>query len=209
MYAVTSTGIYCRPSCPSRRARADRVRFFDTTLEARQSGSRACKRCRPDTVGLAQPGIDAVRRASAYLATHADRTVTLAHLARVASMSADHLQRRFKAIVGLSPREFQSAVRAGKLRTSLRDGRDVTTAIYEAGYGSPSRVYEAAPTGRGMSLSNYRRGAQAADRASMSSPTVVRCWWPRRKPVLPGKIGASEARLPRLRRNRLTDPWAN
>ena len=158
IYAVTSTGIYCRPSCPSRRPRADRVRFFDTTLEARQAGFRACKRCRPDTVGLAQPGIDAVRRASAYLSTHADQTVTLAHLARVASMSPHHLQRRFTAIVGLSPKEFHSAVRAGKLRTSLRDGRDVTTAIYEAGYGSPSRVYEAAPTGKGMSLSSYRRG---------------------------------------------------
>jgi len=158
VYGVTSTGIYCRPSCPSRRPRADRVRFFDTMLEARQAGFRACKRCRPDTVGMAQPGIEAVRRASAYLATHADQTVTLANLARVASMSPHHLQRRFKAIVGLSPREFQSAVRAGRLRTSLRDGRDVTSAIYEAGYGSPSRVYEAAPTGKGMSLSSYRRG---------------------------------------------------
>ena len=158
VYAVTSTGIYCRPSCPSRRPRADRVRFFDTTVEAKQAGFRACKRCRPDTVGFTAPGIDAVRRASVYLAAHADQTVTLDHLARVASMSAHHLQRRFKAIVGLSPREFQSAVRAGKLRTSLRDGRDITSAIYEAGYGSPSRVYEAAPTGKGMSLSNYRRG---------------------------------------------------
>jgi AraC family transcriptional regulator of adaptative response/methylated-DNA-[protein]-cysteine methyltransferase len=157
VYAVTSTGVYCRPSCPSRRPRADRVRFFDTTAEARQAGFRACKRCRPDTVGLVQPGIDAVRLASAYLAAHADQTVTLDRLARVASMSPHHLQRRFKAIVGLSPREFQSAVRAGKLKTSLRDGRDVTTAIYEAGYGSPSRVYEAQPTGK-MSLSNYRRG---------------------------------------------------
>ena len=158
VYAVTSTGVYCRPSCPSRRPRADRVRFFDTTMDARQAGFRACKRCRPDTVGFAQPGIEAVRRASAYLAAHADQTVTLDHLARVASMSPHHLQRRFKAIVGLSPREFQSALRAGKLRTSLRDGRDITTAIYEAGYGSPSRVYEAAPTGKGMSLSTYRRG---------------------------------------------------
>jgi AraC family transcriptional regulator of adaptative response/methylated-DNA-[protein]-cysteine methyltransferase len=158
VYGVTSTGIYCRPSCPSRRPRADRVRFFDTALEARQGGFRACKRCRPDTVGLAQPGIEAVRRASAFLATHADQTITLSHLARIASMSPHHLQRRFKAIVGLSPREFQSAIRAGRLRTSLRDGRDVATAIYEAGYGSPSRVYEAAPTGKGMSLSNYRRG---------------------------------------------------
>lgn len=158
VYGVTSTGIYCRPSCPSRRPRADRVRFFDSTAEARQQGFRACKRCHPDTVGLAQPGVEAVRRVSAYLATHADQAVTLAQLARVAAMSPHHLQRRFKAIVGVSPREFQAAVRAGKLRTSLRDGRDVTTAIYEAGYGSPSRVYEAAPAGKGVSLSRYRRG---------------------------------------------------
>lgn len=157
-YGVTSTGIYCRPSCPSRRPRADRVRFFDTTTNARQEGFRPCKRCRPDTVGLAQPGVDAVRRASMFLATHADQQVTLTQLARVAAMSPHHLQRRFKAIVGLSPREFQAAVRAGKLRSSLRDGRDVTSAIYEAGYGSPSRVYEASPTGKGMSPSRYRRG---------------------------------------------------
>lgn len=157
-YGVTSTGIYCRPSCPSRRPRADRVRFFDTTTNARQEGFRPCKRCRPDTVGLSQPGVDAVRRASMFLATHADQQVTLTQLARVAAMSPHHLQRRFKAIVGLSPREFQAAVRAGKLRSSLRDGRDVTSAIYEAGYGSPSRVYEASPTGKGMSPSRYRRG---------------------------------------------------
>ena len=157
VYGVTSTGVYCRPSCPSRRPRADRVRFFDTTHEARQAGFRACKRCRPDTVGLAQPGVDAVRRVSAYLAMHADESVTLAHLARVASMSPHHLQRRFKALVGLSPREYQAAVRADRLRASLRRGRDVTSAIYEAGYGSPSRVYESAPTGKGMTPSAYRR----------------------------------------------------
>ena len=157
VYGVTSTGVYCRPSCPSRRPRADRVRFFDTPHEAREAGFRACKRCRPDTVGLAQPGVDAVRRVSAYLATHADESVTLAHLARVASMSPHHLQRRFKALVGLSPREYQAAVRADRLRASLRSGRDVTSAIYEAGYGSPSRVYESAPTGKGMTPSAYRR----------------------------------------------------
>jgi AraC family transcriptional regulator of adaptative response/methylated-DNA-[protein]-cysteine methyltransferase len=157
VYGVTSTGVYCRPSCPSRRPRADRVRFFDSTGEARQAGFRACKRCRPDTVGLAQPGVEAVRLASAYLAAHADQTVTLGHLGRIAAMSPHHLQRRFKAIVGLSPREYQAAVRADRLRASLRDGSDVTSAIYEAGYGSPSRVYEAAPTGKGMSLSAYRR----------------------------------------------------
>jgi len=197
VYGVTSTGVYCRPSCPSRRPRADRVRFFDTTVEAKQAGFRACKRCRPDTVGLVLPGIDAVRRASAYLATHADQTVTLDHLARVASMSPHHLQRRFKAIVGLSPREFQSAVRAGKLRTSLRDGRDVTTAIYEAGYGSPSRVYEAAPTGKGMSLSSYKRGGAGMriEYSTMTSPVGLVLVAATENGVCSVKIGSSEAAL--------------
>jgi AraC family transcriptional regulator of adaptative response/methylated-DNA-[protein]-cysteine methyltransferase len=199
VYGVTSTGVYCRPSCPSRRPRADRVRFFDTTTEARQAGFRACKRCRPDTVGLVQPGIDAVRRASAYLAANADRTITLAHLARVATMSAHHLQRRFKAIVGLSPREFQSAVRAGKLRTSLRDGRDVTTAIYEAGYGSPSRVYEAAPTGKGMSPSAYRRGGAGMriSYSTMQSPVGLVLVAATENGVCAVKIGNTENALAR------------
>ncbi len=173
VYAVTSTGVYCRPSCPSRRPRADRVRFFDTTQQARQEGFRACKRCRPDTVDLGQPGVEAVRRASAYLSTHADETVTLGHLARVAAMSPHHLQRRFKAIVGLSPREYQAAIRAGRLRAHLRDGRDVTSAIYEAGYGSPSRVYEASPTGKGMSLSTYRRHGAGMRIAYSVIPSAV------------------------------------
>jgi AraC family transcriptional regulator of adaptative response/methylated-DNA-[protein]-cysteine methyltransferase len=172
VYGVTSTGIYCRPSCPSRRPRADRVKFFDTTTEARQAGFRACKRCRPDTVGMSQPGVEAVRRASAYLSSHADRPITLGHLARVAAMSPDHLQRRFKAIVGVSPREYQAAVRAVRLRASLRDGRDVTTAIYEAGYGSPSRVYEGSPTG-GMSPSTYRRGGAGMRIGYSAMPSPV------------------------------------
>jgi AraC family transcriptional regulator of adaptative response/methylated-DNA-[protein]-cysteine methyltransferase len=156
VYAVTSTGVYCRPSCPSRRPRADRVRFFDTGAEARQQGFRPCKRCKPDQVDVGVPGMDGVRRVSAYLAAHADEPVTLATLGRVAAMSPHHLQRRFKAIVGVSPREFQAACRADRLRASLRRGSDVTTAIYEAGYGSPSRVYESGAA-RGMSPSAYRR----------------------------------------------------
>jgi AraC family transcriptional regulator of adaptative response/methylated-DNA-[protein]-cysteine methyltransferase len=157
VYGVTSTGVYCRPSCPSRRPRADRVRFFDSAVDARRDGFRPCKRCRPDTVAVARPGIEAVRRASAYLATHADEPVTLARLSRVAAMSPHHLQRRFKSIVGVSPREYQAAVRADRLRAGLRGGRDVTTAIYDAGYGSPSRVYESVAT-QGMTPSAYKRG---------------------------------------------------
>ena len=179
------------------------MRFFDAAVEARQAGFRACKRCRPDTVGLAQPGVEAVRRASAYLATHADRQVTLGHLARVAAMSPHHLQRRFKAIVGLSPREYQAAVRAGKLRTILRDGRDVTTAIYEAGYGSPSRVYEAAPTGKGMSPSNYRRGGvgMSIGYSTVTSPLGQVLVAATANGVCSVKLGVSKAALVRdLRR---------
>ena len=156
VYGVTSTGVYCRPSCPSRRPRADRVKFFDTGGDARQQGFRPCKRCKPDQVDLGVPGMEAVRRVSAYLSAHADESVTLAALGRVAAMSPHHLQRRFKAIVGVSPREFQAACREDRLRASLRRGNDVTTAIYEAGYGSPSRVYESGAA-RGISPSAYRR----------------------------------------------------
>jgi AraC family transcriptional regulator of adaptative response/methylated-DNA-[protein]-cysteine methyltransferase len=156
VYGVTSTGVYCRPSCPSRRPTADRVRFFDSPLDARRHGFRPCKRCRPDAVGVGSPAIEAVRRASAFLATHPDDTVTLLRLARMASMSPSHFQRRFKAAVGLSPREFQAACRADRFRASLRAGRSVTAAVYEAGYGSPSRVYESEVT-RGMTPSSYRR----------------------------------------------------
>jgi AraC family transcriptional regulator of adaptative response/methylated-DNA-[protein]-cysteine methyltransferase len=158
VYGVTSTGVYCRPSCPSRRPRATTAcGFFDTAAAARAEGFRPCKRCTPDAVDVGVPGMEAVRRVSAYLAAHSDEPVTLARLGRVAAMSPSHLQRRFKALVGVSPREFQAACRARQLRASLRRGDDVTTAIYAAGYGSPSRVYESDAT-RGMSPSVYRRG---------------------------------------------------
>ena len=157
VYGVTSTGVYCRPSCPSRRPRADRVRFFDTAAGARAAGFRPCKRCKPDQVDAGVPGMEAVRRVSAYLAAHADQPVTLARLGRLAAMSPHHLQRRFKALVGVSPREYQAACRAGRLRASLRRGSDVTTAIHDAGYGSPSRVYENDALA-GMKPSVYRRG---------------------------------------------------
>jgi AraC family transcriptional regulator of adaptative response/methylated-DNA-[protein]-cysteine methyltransferase len=197
VYGVTSTGIYCRPSCPSRRPRADRVRFFESAVGARQAGFRPCKRCRPDTVGLAQPGVEAVRLASAYLAAHADETVTLGHLSRVAAMSPHHLQRTFKTMVGLSPREYQAAVRAGKLRASLRQGRDVTTAIYEAGYGSPSRVYEASPTGKGMPPSTYRRGGAGMQIAYsiLASPLGQVLIAATEHGVCAVKLGAAEATL--------------
>jgi AraC family transcriptional regulator of adaptative response/methylated-DNA-[protein]-cysteine methyltransferase len=156
VYAVTSTGIYCRPSCPSRRPRPERVRFFDTPRDAADAGFRACKRCRPDAAEAA--AASPVARVAAYLRAHADEPVGLAALARLARLSPAHLQRRFTAEIGVSPREFQAACRAERFRAALRQGHDVTGAIYEAGYGSPSRVYDGKPTGAGMSPATYRRG---------------------------------------------------
>lgn len=162
VYAVTTTGVFCRPSCPSRRPRRDRVRFFDDTTAAAAAGFRACLRCRPtETAG--RGGSDPMRSVVAYLDAHVDQAVSLASLGRMIGMSPSRLQRRFKGEVGLSPREYQAARRAETFRRELREGADVTTAIYQAGYGSPSRVYETAPTGKGMSPTEYRRGGQGLE----------------------------------------------
>ena len=158
VYAVTSTGIFCRPSCPSRRPRRGNVRFFDSAGAALAAGFRACKRCQPASTAQVSSIDDAIRRATRYLDIHADVLVPLSKLARVTGLSAFHLQRRFKQLLGVSPREYQAAHRAERFRRELRSGRDVARATYEAGYGSPSRVYEAAPTGAGMSPASYRRG---------------------------------------------------
>ena len=159
VYGVTSTGVFCRPGCPSRRPRRDRVRFFDSPEAASRAGFRPCRRCRP-THGRAQTLADAIVAASRYLAEHADESVPLETLARLTHLSPSHLQRRFKEALGVSPREYQAACRAERFRRELRSGRDVTAAMYEAGYGSPSRVYEAKPTGPGMPPATYRRGGE-------------------------------------------------
>jgi AraC family transcriptional regulator of adaptative response/methylated-DNA-[protein]-cysteine methyltransferase len=158
-YAVTSTGVFCRPSCPSRRPRRERVRFFETASAAEQAGFRACLRCRPIADGSANPITMRLERAAAYLADHVDEAVSLRTLAAVAALSPAHFQRQFTRALGVSPRAYQAALRAHRFRRALRHGRDVTSALYEAGYGSPSRVYESAPTGKGLAPSEYRRGA--------------------------------------------------
>lgn len=159
VYAVTSTGIFCRPSCPSRRPRPERVRFFDAPAEAERAGFRACRRCAPVGARPASPAATAVTRAAAYLRQHATDVVSLSTLAAHVGLSPSHLQRAFTAHTGVSPREFQAACRADHFRGALRAGHDVTTATYDAGYGSPSRVADQKPTGRGLTPSAYRKGA--------------------------------------------------
>jgi AraC family transcriptional regulator of adaptative response/methylated-DNA-[protein]-cysteine methyltransferase len=139
------------------------VRFFESADAAAAAGFRPCKRCRPASATALTRSDEAIRRATRYLAAHADESVSLSELARATGLSAFHLQRRFKRALGVSPREYQAARRADRFRQELRTGRDVTAAIYEAGYGSPSRVYESEPTGRGMSPAAYRRGGAGSE----------------------------------------------
>jgi AraC family transcriptional regulator, regulatory protein of adaptative response / methylated-DNA-[protein]-cysteine methyltransferase len=153
VYAVSSTGIYCRPSCPSRRPRRERVSFFAGPAEAESAGYRACLRC-----GSPSGAADRIERARRYLDAHADERVTLEQLGRVAGLSPFHLQRTFQRTFGLTPKAYASARRTERFKRSLKDQDDVTSAIYEAGYGSSSRAYENAGEQLGMTPSAYRRG---------------------------------------------------
>lgn len=159
VYAVRTTGIYCRPSCPSRKPRRDSVSFFSDPDIAEVAGYRECRRCRP-RLGKAVPaGLSEVRHACAFIAEHADDTITLAELAAHVGSSPYHFQRTFTRIVGISPRAYQDALRARRFRGELRNGTDVSTAVYDAGYGSMSRVYEHSPTG-GMTPAVHRSGGR-------------------------------------------------
>ena len=158
VYGVSSTGVFCRPSCPSRQPRRDRVRFFANVESARTAGFRPCKRCRP---GSEQPSRmqAAIARAIAYLEAHADRRVTLGELAVETALSPSHLQRGFKQTVGISPREYQDALRKRRFVERLRAGDTVSRATYEAGYGSSSRVYGRREVRAGMTPAVFRRKA--------------------------------------------------
>jgi AraC family transcriptional regulator, regulatory protein of adaptative response / methylated-DNA-[protein]-cysteine methyltransferase len=156
VYAVASTGVYCRPSCASRRPRRDRVCFFEAASEAERSGYRACKRCRPQETPV-DPWVEKVQRACRHLA-RVDGHPSLAALAAKVGGSAYHLQRNFKRLVGLTPRQYAEACRMGRVKRRLRGGSAVTAAVVDAGYGSSSRFYERAAPKLGMSPATYRRG---------------------------------------------------
>lgn len=160
VYAVRTTGVYCRPSCPSRRPRRESVAFFGGPDAAELAGFRPCRRCRPRAGAPVPSGLGDVRTACAFIRRRASHPLTLAEIAAHVGISPFHLQRTFTKLVGISPRAFQDAVRAGRFRDGLRVGTPVSGAVYDAGYGSISRVYERRPTGRGMTPAAYRRGGR-------------------------------------------------
>lgn len=158
VFAVDTTGIYCRPSCPARRPRRAHVRFFSTSREAKHAGFRACRRCRPDAA--VAPVAQRMRQACAYIEAHVDEPVSLAQLAQEVDLSPSHLQRTFKQHVGLSPKAYQHALRLGRFRERVKAGDTVLEATYEAGFGSSRGLYEQAHAGLGMTPGVYRRGGR-------------------------------------------------
>ena len=158
VYGVRSTGIYCRATCPSRRPRRDRVRVFPRTTDAQAAGFRACRRCHPDA--RTEAAVDRVGRACALIARRKGANVPLSVLAKAAGVGSHQLLRSFKQALGITPREYADAVRAGCLKHELHAGHGVAAAGYAAGYGSGSRVYERANAILGMTPARYAARAE-------------------------------------------------
>jgi AraC family transcriptional regulator of adaptative response/methylated-DNA-[protein]-cysteine methyltransferase len=161
VFAVSSTGIYCRPSCPARRPRPENVTFFSRPEQAEKAGFRACLRCRPKSLG-GNLQSDSAKEICRYIEQHLDEPITLERLGKAFGQSPFHLQRRFKAALGITPREYADSCRLRLLKRNLQAGDNVTRAMYDAGYGSSSRLYEKTASQLGMTPDKYRRGAIAA-----------------------------------------------
>jgi AraC family transcriptional regulator of adaptative response/methylated-DNA-[protein]-cysteine methyltransferase len=164
-YAVTTTGVFCRPGCGSRRPLRANVRFFRSAGEARAAGFRPCQRCRPTGPAGGGP----LERVRAHIEANLDRAAPLEELGRVAGLSPFTVQRLFKREMGVTPLEYQRALRTARLRSALKQGGTVTDAIYEAGFGSSSRAYEGAALG--MTPGRFARGGRGEQIAWCSAPS--------------------------------------
>jgi AraC family transcriptional regulator of adaptative response/methylated-DNA-[protein]-cysteine methyltransferase len=157
VYAVRTTGIYCRPSCPSRRPLRTSVEFFATSELAERAGYRACKRCTP---GQAHPQTHMLTQACDYIERNIENTIKLDKLGKIVGLSAFHTQRLFRRYLGISPRQYQQARRMESFRKNLLTNDSVTTAMYESGFTSSSRLYESANEHLGMTPTEYRAGGK-------------------------------------------------
>lgn len=162
VFAVSSTKIYCRPSCPSRRPHQEHVSFFALPEAAEQAGYRACKRCKPQCATVLDPQIEMVQRVCHYVRANQTNSLNLAELASHAGVSAFHLQRTFKNIMGVSPRQYAAAERFGIFKAKVREGESVTNALYDAGLNSSRRLYEQAADELGMTPATYGRHGRGA-----------------------------------------------
>lgn len=162
VFAVSSTGIYCRPSCPSRRPRRENVSFFQLPEAAEQAGYRACRRCHPRTTRATDPSLEMARQVCRLIEDSQGEPITLAHLSEQIGVSSFHLQRTFKSVMGVSPSQYAEGCRINRFKQSVREGEAITNAIYDAGYGSSSRLYESAASRLGMTPATYGKGGRGA-----------------------------------------------
>ena len=162
IYAVRTTGIYCRPTCPSRRPNRDNVRFFSDSKEAQSAGYRACLRCFPDQPQQENRNSSLVKRVchqiDSHLNQHPDSLPSLAQLSQAVGVSASHLQRVFKKETGLTPRQYAHTGRLERFKSLVRDGSPVSAAMFDSGFSSSSRLYEDADGQFGMTPGRYRSG---------------------------------------------------
>ena len=172
VYGVRSTGVYCRPSCPSRRPRRSQVAFFPVPEVAERAGFRPCRRCHPGEALAPDARVPLVRAACQLIDAHPDRPATLAGLSARTGAPAHELLRAFRQVLGISPRQYRDARRLDRFKRELRARRRVSPALYEAGYGSTSRLYERAHAQLGMTPATYGRGGRGVriGYAIVSSP---------------------------------------
>nr|WP_232298782.1 bifunctional DNA-binding transcriptional regulator/O6-methylguanine-DNA methyltransferase Ada [Granulicella tundricola] len=162
VYAVKTTKVYCRPGCPSRRPERKNVSFFPTPALAQAAGYRACLRCEPDSVARKDdPQVKAIDAVTQYLTEHADQRTKLKDVAKATGVAPLTILRGFKRVLGVSPREYAKAQRVAKFKEKVRQPKGtVTDAIYDAGFGSSSRLYEGADASLGMTPSAMKAGGQ-------------------------------------------------
>jgi len=161
-YAVITTGVFCRVTCPSRQPRRENVAFFATTDTAAKAGYRACKRCHPTGISVEQAQMVAIRKACALI-DEAETPPPLKDLAEAAGLSPFHFHRLFRAVVGVTPKAYAAAKRLAKVQDELAAGAPVADALYGAGYGSSSRLYEQARANLGMTPAAFRKGGAGAE----------------------------------------------
>lgn len=174
-FGVTTTGVYCRPSCPARRPLRKNVRFYATRAEAEHDGLRACLRCRPSAITTDDANRLRIRRLCEYIRLNCQsgESLNLEELSGQTGLSPFHLQRTFKAVVGVTPKQYVEACRMEALKSHLRGQDSVTDAIYEAGFGSSSRVYERVDGSLGMTPREYRAGGRGVSISWVAAATPL------------------------------------